>query len=79
MIKGDNKNLKYFLNCGIGGSLACGGTHFAIVPIDIVKCRKQASPLLYKSTMDGFRTIFATEGLRGFTVGWIPTSIGYGV
>jgi solute carrier family 25 phosphate transporter 3 len=37
----------------------------------------QASPGLYKGVGDGFRTIKAAEGFRGFTIGWAPTLIGY--
>jgi len=58
--------------------MACGITHAAICPLDIVKCRKQANPELYKSIPDGFRQIMAQEGLKGFTHGWFPTLAGYG-
>lgn len=34
-------------------------------------------PGLYKGVGDGFKTIKATEGLTGFTLGWLPTLIGY--
>lgn len=37
----------------------------------------QAMPGLYKSVGDGFRSIHAAEGLRGFTLGWLPTLVGY--
>lgn len=33
---------------------------------------------MYKSIADGFKVINATEGLKGFTLGWFPTLIGYG-
>jgi len=61
----------------IGGILSCGITHTLICPLDIIKCRKQADPKLYKSIGDGFKTIYRNEGLTGFKVGWIPTFIGY--
>lgn len=61
----------------IGGILSCGITHTMVCPLDIVKCRMQAMPGLYKSVGDGFRQIHAAEGLRGFTLGWAPTAIGY--
>jgi len=32
---------------------------------------------MYKSIPDGFSTIYRTEGLSGFKVGWLPTLIGY--
>lgn len=37
----DKHDLSYYLKCMVGGVLACGVTHTGIVPIDIVKCRKQ--------------------------------------
>jgi len=61
----------------IGGILSCGITHTLVCPLDIVKCRMQANPGLYKGVGDGFKTIMADKGLRGFTLGWGPTLIGY--
>ena len=37
----DVHDFKYYTTCMMGGILACGLTHAAICPIDIVKCRKQ--------------------------------------
>ena len=34
-------------------------------------------PGLYKGVGDGFTQIKAAEGLKGFTLGWAPTLIGY--
>ena len=34
-------------------------------------------PGLYSGVGDGFKTIKATDGLRGFTLGWLPTLVGY--
>ena len=34
-------------------------------------------PGLYKGVGDGFRSIHAAEGLKGFTLGWAPTLAGY--
>lgn len=61
----------------IGGAIACGFTHLLITPIDLVKCRKQIDPLMYPSLMEGFRSIYRSEGFSGLYVGWIPTIIGY--
>lgn len=66
------------MKCMAGGIFACGLTHAAICPLDIVKCRKQANPEMYKSIADGFKVINRTEGLKGFTLGWFPTLVGYG-
>ena len=34
-------------------------------------------PGLYSGVGDGFKQIKATEGLKGFTLGWLPTLVGY--
>ncbi len=46
-------DLSYYLKCMIGGGLACGITHAGITPVDLVKCRRQVSPELYKSMIGG--------------------------
>jgi solute carrier family 25 phosphate transporter 3 len=74
---GDKHDLSYYVKCMIGGSLACGVTHTAIVPLDVVKCRRQVFPTLYKSLGDGLSTIGKTEGFGGLTLAWGPTLIGY--
>jgi len=74
----DVHDMAYYGKCMVGGIFACGLTHAAICPLDIVKCRKQANPTLYKSIPDGFKQIRAQEGLKGFSLGWFPTLVGYG-
>lgn len=64
----DVHDMSYYKKCMVGGIFACGLTHAAVCPMDIVKCRKQANPKMYKSIGDGFRTIYATEGPVGFTL-----------
>ena len=39
LMGGDTHDISYYGKCMIGGSLACGLTHTAIVPLDVVKCR----------------------------------------
>lgn len=73
----DKHDLSYYYKCLKGGAMACGLTHAAIVTLDLVKCRRQIDPMLYKSLGDGIRTIRATEGVRGLATGWQPTLIGY--
>lgn len=75
--KKDVHDASYYFKCMIGGALACGLTHAAICPLDIVKCRMQVSPGLYKSLGHAFSTIKATEGPAGLTLGFAPTLIGY--
>jgi solute carrier family 25 phosphate transporter 3 len=61
----------------IGGALACGLTHTAVVSLDIVKCNMQANPAEYKSLPQGLGLLKRTQGFAGMTKGWLPTLIGY--
>ncbi|KAJ6178474.1 hypothetical protein N7519_008935, partial [Penicillium mononematosum] len=70
-------SLKYYAACTYGGMLACGLTHTAVTPLDLIKCRRQVDPRLYKSNIQAFRTIRAAEGIRGVFTGWSPTFFGY--
>ena len=56
---------------------ACGPTHTAVTPLDLVKCRRQVDSALYKSNLQAWRTIYRSEGLRGVFFGWSPTFVGY--
>ncbi|KAF7727881.1 Cu/Pi carrier [Apophysomyces ossiformis] len=67
----------YFVACGIGGIFACGPTHTLVTPLDLVKCRRQVKPDIYKGVFDGWRTIYKTEGIGGVFTGFGPTAIGY--
>ena len=75
----DKHDLAYFGKCMIGGSLACGVSHWAMTPIDIAKCRKQIYPDKYPSIGQGLKTIIHHEGYRGLALGWFPTLAGYGM
>ncbi|RLM00648.1 hypothetical protein CFD26_108321 [Aspergillus turcosus] len=68
---------KYYAACTVGGLLACGLTHTAVTPLDLIKCRRQVDPQLYKSNMEAFRLIRSAEGMRGVFTGWSPTFFGY--
>jgi len=65
---GDVHDASYYAKCMVGGIFACGVTHAAVCPLDIVKCRMQANPGMYSSIPDGFRSIKAAEGFKGFTL-----------
>jgi solute carrier family 25 phosphate transporter 3 len=67
----------YFAACTFGGAIACGPTHASVTPLDLVKCRRQVVPGIYKSNIAGFRQIYAKESLRGVFTGWSPTFVGY--
>ena len=56
---------------------ACGPTHTAVTPLDLVKCRRQVNDKLYQSNMQAWRKIYAEEGVRGIFTGWAPTYVGY--
>ena len=64
----------YYFKCMIGGSLACGLTHTAIVPLDVMKCKKQIDPHFSKGMVDGIAKVRANGWT---TLGWTPTLIGY--
>jgi len=68
---------KYFAACMIGGIVACGPTHTAVTPLDLVKTRRQVAPGIYKSNIQGWSSIYAKEGIRGVFFGWTPTFVGY--
>ncbi|CAK7246035.1 MAG: Cu/Pi carrier [Sporothrix thermara] len=67
----------YYAACTFGGLLACGLTHTAVTPLDLVKVRRQVDAKLYKSNMQGWGLIYRAEGLRGIMTGWSPTLFGY--
>lgn len=52
-------------------------THLAMTPLDLVKCRLQVKPDLYKGVIDGWRTISKAEGASGVFTGFGATFIGY--
>ncbi|KAL1893776.1 Cu/Pi carrier [Sporothrix stenoceras] len=68
---------KYYAACTFGGMLACGLTHTAVTPLDLVKVRRQVDSSLYKSNIQGWGLIYRAEGLRGIFTGWSPTLFGY--
>eukprot|EP00742_Colponemidia_sp_Colp-10_P008081 GILJ01008723.1.p1 GENE.GILJ01008723.1~~GILJ01008723.1.p1 ORF type:complete len:359 (+),score=40.90 GILJ01008723.1:3-1079(+) len=74
---GDRHDTSYYAKCMFGGLLACGLTHTAMVPLDIVKCRMQVDPNRYKGIFDGFNKVKAEGGMSGLRLGWLPTFLGY--
>ena len=70
----DKHDLSYYLKCMAGGVLACGLTHTAIVPLDVMKCKNQIDPEFCSSFVDGVKKV--TSGGHA-TLGWAPTFIGY--
>ncbi|KAG7662294.1 PIC2 [[Candida] subhashii] len=67
---------EYYITCTIGGITACGPTHAFVTPLDLVKCRRQVDPKLYKSNMQGWSTILKTKG-DSILTGFGATLIGY--
>ncbi|PVV02801.1 hypothetical protein BB560_002744 [Smittium megazygosporum] len=68
---------RYFMACTIGGTLACGITHWFVTPLDLVKCRLQVNKSLYTGIFNGWSTIYKTGGIRALYTGGIPTFLGY--
>ena len=50
-----------------------------MTPLDLVKCRRQVDPKLYKGNFQAWGTIARTEGFRGIFTGIGPTFVGYSV
>ncbi|TQV95858.1 phosphate carrier protein [Cordyceps javanica] len=67
----------YYAACTFGGLLACGLTHAAVTPLDLVKTRRQVDAKLYTSNTQAWRAIYRAEGVRGIFTGWSPTLLGY--
>ena len=44
--------------------MACGLTHWAVTPLDLVKCRRQVDSKLYKGNVQAWRLISSQE-VRG--------------
>jgi len=68
---------KYYAACTFGGLLACGLTHTAVTPLDLVKCRRQVDSKMYKGNFEAWGKIGRAEGFRGIYTGWGPTFWGY--
>lgn len=54
-----------------------GLTHTAVTPLDLVKCRRQVDPNMYKGNFEAWGKISRAEGLRGIFTGASPTFFGY--
>jgi Mitochondrial carrier protein len=70
---------EYYRACVIGGVLACGLTHTAVTPLDVVKCNMQTDPTKYTSIGRGFGIAVKEQGLGGLVRGWLPTLFGYSI
>ncbi|KXS98587.1 hypothetical protein AC578_4307 [Pseudocercospora eumusae] len=70
---------KYYAACTFGGLMACGITHWGVTPLDLVKCRRQVDSKLYKSNIEGWSKIMASEGRTALYTGGSPTFFGYSV
>lgn len=68
---------EFYAACTVGGVVACGPTHSSVCPLDLVKCRLQVNPTLYKSNFDGWKSIVRNEGFSKIFTGIGATFIGY--
>jgi len=57
--------------------MACGLTHTAVTPLDLVKCRRQVDSKMYTGNFQAWGKIWRAEGLRGIYTGSSPTFFGY--
>jgi solute carrier family 25 phosphate transporter 3 len=73
-MSGDKHDLSYYVKCMIGGMFACGLTHTAIVPLDVMKCKKQVDKTYCSGMIDGVKKVSAAGQV---TLGWAPTLVGY--
>ncbi|KAI1813296.1 mitochondrial phosphate carrier protein [Poronia punctata] len=67
----------FYAAATFGGLMACGLTHTAVTPLDLVKCRRQVDSKLYKGNFQAWGLIYRQEGIRGIFTGWGPTFFGY--
>lgn len=67
---------QYYAACTFGGLLACGLTHTAVTPLDLVKCRRQVDSKMYTGNFQAWGKIGRAEGFRGVFTGWSPTFFG---
>jgi len=63
----------------VGGILSCGLTHYAVTPLDVVKCKVQVFPQKYGGLIKGIGVVVKEEGIRGLGLGGLPTLLGYSV
>jgi solute carrier family 25 phosphate transporter 3 len=71
----------YYGQCMVGGVLACGLTHAAVVTLDVAKCRTQAhskSGAWPNGLIASIGKSWELEGVAGITKGIVPTLFGYG-
>ncbi|PHH65462.1 hypothetical protein CDD81_2242 [Ophiocordyceps australis] len=68
---------QYYAACTFGGLMACGLTHTAVTPLDLVKTRRQVDSKLYTSNFQAWGKIYRSQGIRGIFTGWSPTLFGY--
>jgi len=68
---------KFYATCTLGGLAACGLTHTAVTPLDLVKCRRQVDSKMYTGNFQAWGKIARAEGFRGIYTGWGPTFFGY--
>ena len=68
---------EFYQACALGGILACGLTHTAVTPLDVVKCNMQIDPKSYTGIFQAFGKIGSQQGIRSLFRGWVPTAIGY--
>lgn len=74
---GGSSSLPKLNNTGnmLAGSVARGFAGFLLMPLTVIKVRYESSLYSYTSVPSAARSIFATEGLRGFFAGFGATAV----
>lgn len=70
---------QYYAACALGGGIAGGFTNSLVCPLDLVKCRRQVFPNLYKNTWQLLSLILKNEGLTGVYTSYTLVLLGYGI
>ncbi|KAL4492006.1 hypothetical protein ABPG72_008427 [Tetrahymena utriculariae] len=73
---GDTHDLSQYAKCMMGGILACGLTHTAMVPLDVVKCKNQVTKGWSTSlNQDVYKGIVGEENAQKYRrIGWSISS-----
>ena len=70
-------NLGNFLRFCASGAICASGVHLVLTPLDVVKTKIQTDPEKYPGLFSTFKKLVNEDGITGFFVGWVPTTIGF--
>lgn len=79
LVSDPSHDSSYYPKGKLGGTIACGGTHTALTPLDVHMCNMQVNPAKYSTWRSGMGTLVVEEGIFSIYKGWLPTLVGYSV